>query len=362
MLEVIISRTNESSSQLPGSGGGVVNFFPQPIHIFRAEFADKLLCVMNTSARLRKLFYPQDLLLESSCDSGGLSLVKGDTTHDGGRDSEFPGHPAVNPVIKGGPAENWEVRVTLQGQILSSSRDGLYTETNIPVKDKIRKRITPEERPELPRRVRELREGARLTQGDIARLCDVKQPTVVRWEQGKDRPPGQALIVFGRLAGEPDKWWWFEQAGLKKEDVATTQPDAQYSLVPLLKDKVAAGHGRVVNENDIDGYITFPKEWLPHSKNVTALKVSGDSMSPIIEDGYVVLIDSSQRDPRRLIGQMVAAREGDAVTIKWLRKEGKFYQLVPQHTSVRHPVRVLTVDQDFGIVGRVVKWIGEPPK
>ena len=214
----------------------------------------------------------------------------------------------------------------------------------------------------MAKRIKELREALAVTQADLAQRCGVKQSTVARWEKGQDKPPGQALIMMGRLVGEPDKWWWFKEAGINNDDLESVHNQSRYALIPLMKDAVAAGVGQIVMESEIENYLTFPKEWLPHSSSLTALKVKGDSMSPIIESGYIVLVDTSQRDPRALIGDMVVAREGDAVTVKWLRKEDKFYQLVPQHTSVRHPVRILTEDQDFGIVGKVIQWIGQPPK
>jgi SOS-response transcriptional repressor LexA len=83
-------------------------------------------------------------------------------------------------------------------------------------------------------------------------------------------------------------------------------------------------------------------------------------MSPIIGDGYIVIIDTSRRDPKKLIERMVAAREGDGVTIKWLRSDNGTFLLVPQHVTPRHQVRVMRADGDFSIVGEVVKWIGQP--
>ena len=82
-------------------------------------------------------------------------------------------------------------------------------------------------------------------------------------------------------------------------------------------------------------------------------------MSPMLEEGYIALIDVAQKTAGKLIGRMVAAREEDGITIKWLRREGDLYLLVPQ--NARHPIRVIKPDGDFSIVGKVVKWIGEPP-
>jgi SOS-response transcriptional repressor LexA len=85
-------------------------------------------------------------------------------------------------------------------------------------------------------------------------------------------------------------------------------------------------------------------------------------MAPIVLDGYIVVIDTLQRAPERLAGRMVAAREGDGVTIKWLRKDGDTFFLEAQNISRRHQVRVLRSDGDFSIIGAVVKLIGDVPK
>ena len=84
-------------------------------------------------------------------------------------------------------------------------------------------------------------------------------------------------------------------------------------------------------------------------------------MAPVVGDGYIVIVDVSRRDPKKLVERMVAAREGDGVTIKWLRRDGDTYLLVPQHVTPRHQVRIMRQEGDFSIVGEVIKWIGQPP-
>jgi len=131
--------------------------------------------------------------------------------------------------------------------------------------------------------------------------------------------------------------------------------------IPLLRDAIAAGNPRGIDESEIVAQIPFLKRWLPRGAQLYAFKVAGDSMAPIICDGYLVIVDAAQRDPKSLVGQMVAAREGDGVTIKWLRKDKDTYLLVPQHVSPRIPVRVMREEDDWSIVGVVLKWIGYPP-
>jgi hypothetical protein len=81
-------------------------------------------------------------------------------------------------------------------------------------------------------------------------------------------------------------------------------------------------------------------------------------MSPVLESGYVAVIDTAVRDSKRLAGRMVAARDPDGVTVKWLREaEGKL-MLVAQHTSLRF--QPVFLRPGWAILGEVVLWIGSP--
>ena len=113
---------------------------------------------------------------------------------------------------------------------------------------------------------------------------------------------------------------------------------------------------------EVDYILHFPPHMLPRGgKLIAGCGVAGDSMSPLLEDGYIALVDVSLHEPNRLIGKMVAAREADGITLKWLRKQGDVYLLVPQNTSPRHSIQILSTEGEWSIVGEVVKWIGEPP-
>jgi len=189
----------------------------------------------------------------------------------------------------------------------------------------------------------------------------VDQTIVARWETGKYHPTTDAFIKIARyVPDEEEKPLWYEYAGLTREDIAwVRRSDDENVVVPQLTDAVSAGPGRVIEE-DIEKYLSLPAEWVPRGGKVRALRVIGDSMAPIIQRNFIVLIDAAQRDPKSLEDKMVVAREADELKIKWLRKEGKFYQLVPEHPTERNRVRILTADKDVAIIGRVIKWIGSP--
>jgi DNA-binding transcriptional regulator YiaG len=74
-------------------------------------------------------------------------------------------------------------------------------------------------RPEWATRTEKLRERLKLTQTEFARLLNVSAMAISRWERGINEPPAEAYIRIGKLAGNPDCWFFWERAGLSKSDV-----------------------------------------------------------------------------------------------------------------------------------------------
>lgn len=202
--------------------------------------------------------------------------------------------------------------------------------------------------------------GARVA--EIARRnAPFSQVTVVRWEKGEMRPRPSVLAALMTFAADADKDWWREQAGLPMQDQPRSTEDVK--RIPLYKGRIAAGIGREI-EGEIEDRLPLPRGWFPPGSHMIALRVEGDSMKDLILSGYYVLIDTSVREIRRLVDHMVAMRAPHGCTVKWLRKQETTpnYLLIPQHTSPEFPIMTITpeTEHEFEIIGRVLKWIGEP--
>jgi transcriptional regulator with XRE-family HTH domain len=74
-------------------------------------------------------------------------------------------------------------------------------------------------RPDWAIRTEKLRERLHLNQTELARLLGVSAMAISRWERGINEPPAAAYIRLGKLAGNPDCWFFWERAGLNKSDV-----------------------------------------------------------------------------------------------------------------------------------------------
>lgn len=234
------------------------------------------------------------------------------------------------------------------------------------VNEKTRSRVNLPDRTEIAAAVKAARKSLGLTQGALAAALGSSQDAVSRWERAIDSPPTKAHIVLAQLVPEEQRSFWLDLSGAS--NLVLVHPEHQGAAdhgirgITVLKDAAAAGTPRAIDEKEHDFNLALPSHLLPMGGKLYGLKIDGDSMEPSLRNGFIAIVDVAKRNPRELVDQMVAARDEEGgVTVKYLRKQGKLYLLVPENTSLRHPVRVIQPGDDVGIVGAVVKWIGEPP-
>ena len=246
-------------------------------------------------------------------------------------------------------------------------------------------------KPEWAKKIAALRARLKLSQVKLAARLSVSQVAVSRWEKGSREPGADICVALGRLAEGRERWYWWQRAGFSPEDyekgledLSRLSPRTEVRVevqpargalrqqgdrlkkqpdlvgIPLLKDAAAAGSPRLIEESQIEDTIFGWRRQCPHPEDMVAIKIDGDSMSPVLEQGYIAVVDTAAHDAQKLIGRMVAARDPEgAVTIKWLRRvEGKL-MLLPQHTSLRF--QPIFLNPEWGIVGEVVWWIGQVP-
>jgi transcriptional regulator with XRE-family HTH domain len=68
------------------------------------------------------------------------------------------------------------------------------------------------------RRIKALRKSLQMSQSDFAAMLNISAMTVSRWESGKAAPSPARYLELGRLAGNPRRWYFWNLAGIRKED------------------------------------------------------------------------------------------------------------------------------------------------
>jgi SOS-response transcriptional repressor LexA len=300
----------------------------------------------------------EHLPLDGCGDPRTGSQAPEDTPHKAGRYALLSGNLAeIRPAPELFP-ENDQLRATLRGQIGTSAVEQPYAESDKSVKGNITSTMKPGKEAPLARSVFDLRKSLGYTQQQLADALGIIQSRVANWESGKQKPPGPICARLSKLAPVENRAFWLKHAGL--DDVQTRiEEEVGIRWIPLLRDPAAAGTPRVIDESEIQEMLDFPRSLMPPGGSIVAIKVTGDSMHPILEEGYTAFIDIASRNPEHLVGRMILAREGDGVTIKWFRKQEQMYLLVPENSSA-HPIHVWESSDNRAIVGEVVCWIGHP--
>ncbi len=136
-----------------------------------------------------------------------------------------------------------------------------------------------------------------------------------------------------------------------------------YALVPLYDVRAAAGHGAVVEREQIIDWLAFRKDWLWRELHAAAtdlylIEVDGESMEPTLRPGDVILVDrrSAQLVPRD--GVYVMRMDGTLLVKRLQRLPGRQVRVTSDNPA--YQPFALSLEQpgdDLAIVGRVV-WTG----
>lgn len=120
--------------------------------------------------------------------------------------------------------------------------------------------------------------------------------------------------------------------------------------IPVVS-QISAGLPIYSEENLID-YIYFSKEKLNENKEEFGLKVSGDSMNKIFDEGDVVVIEKDSIVENGQLG--VVMINGYNGTVKRIRYNGDQIILIPESNNPNHYPQVYGKNDAVKIVGRVV--------
>jgi SOS-response transcriptional repressor LexA len=242
--------------------------------------------------------------------------------------------------------------------------------------------------PAWAKAIRDLRLHLKLSQAGLGASTGFSAMTVSRWERGAQEPPSQGYIGLGNLSRNANSWYFWERAGLRSEDVMRVLPTlhsplrdfeivipdsrskkltAKHELVvvPLLK--VTAGYLKTKGDNlpllsdaPIESMIAAPRSWCPHPMYTSCVRVRGNSMKPLIQDGFIVVVDSSEAEWAKLDGKIVIASHKDiGLTISRFHRYDHTEVLQPENNE--YEAVTLSAKHSWKIVAKVLWWVGRAP-
>ena len=165
--------------------------------------------------------------------------------------------------------------------------------------------------------LRELRKQANLTQADLAKMLGITQNNYSYWETGKVRIDNDSLNKLAKILNTSVDYI------LKRTNNRATV----FKLRVL--GKIPAGIPFEAIE-DIEGYIDINPKFADQSEYF-ALRVKGDSMSPRILDGDVVVV--KKQDDADTGDVCVVMVNGYDATLKTIKKEESGIFLIPTNQA-----------------------------
>jgi transcriptional regulator with XRE-family HTH domain len=245
--------------------------------------------------------------------------------------------------------------------------------------------------PGWAQKIEEFRHHMNLSQSEFARRLGSSPMAVSRWERGIQKVPANIYIRLGILAGDPLCWYFWGLTGLRTEDVMRVLPEARQRLnenriakvvvvhadsqdnslaketdfvaVPFLPVRAGtpgnAGNQRIdLEQVQPESMWAAPKDWCPNPSSTVCFRVKGNSMSPLILDGYIIAVDTSEIDREHLLGKIVVAyNEKKGLVVSRLTRFDHTDALI----SDQREYGSISLGLEFGwrIFGKVLWWTGQ---
>ena len=139
-----------------------------------------------------------------------------------------------------------------------------------------------------------------------------------------------------------------------------TVPNFPIDLVPVYNVEASAGYGAVIDSESIVDQLSFPPGYLrqitsANPRDLAIIGVKGDSMSPTLADGDVVMIDVTKRD-LSFDGLFVLRDGGASLLVKRVGRGSRRGTVTLISDNRTYPPTERLAD-DIEVVGKVV-WKG----
>lgn len=203
---------------------------------------------------------------------------------------------------------------------------------------------------ELGNYLKTIRESLEYSTHDVNKLCDISQSYISLMENGKRKPSPTILKKLASIYNL-DYIDLYEKAGyidlVKSENLKNFISDNKQAF-PLLG-TVKAGYDYLASENII-GYVSIDKK-IPDIENYFALKVTGDSMQPVLyEDDIIIVHRQSDVESGNIAIILVNNEEA---TVKKVIKHDDYIELIAFNSY--YPPRKLDKKSNFKIIGKVTE-------
>lgn len=137
---------------------------------------------------------------------------------------------------------------------------------------------------------------------EMVRVFGIHQESVRKWLANASKPTHDKIMELADYAGVSAEWLLTGRGSMKpnaSEDTPVRDQRASYVTIPFHTARAGAGSGAFNDDHtEIPGGLKFRAESLKRRRlepaNMLTVFVHGDSMEPTMDDGDLVMLDSSR--------------------------------------------------------------------
>lgn len=170
--------------------------------------------------------------------------------------------------------------------------------------------------------LKNIRKAHGITAEELAKKVNVAKGTVSYWENGVCQPSSETLDKICSLFNISP----LDLYSPPLKEIKEVGDTVELSKIPVFA-SIAAGIPIEANEDIID-YIDVPTNWLRRN-NYFAIKVKGNSMSPTVKDGDIVVVKQQETAETGKI--CVVLINGYEATLKEIKKDPNGLWILPKN-------------------------------
>lgn len=181
---------------------------------------------------------------------------------------------------------------------------------------------------------------------ELSEKTGIAKSSLSEYINGKYEAKQDGVYLLAKALNVNEAWLMGLDVSMDK-DIDKVEMNNKQAF-PLLG-TVKAGYDYLASENII-GYVNLDRN-VPNPEEYFALKITGDSMQPILYNDDIIIVHSQNDIESGQIG--IVLIDGDEATVKRIVKHGDYIELISFNSY--YPPKKIDKNVEFKIIGKVVE-------
>ncbi len=192
-----------------------------------------------------------------------------------------------------------------------------------------------------------------MSQRELAERAGLSTVAVHKLVSGKAES-SRKLVEIAEVLGCSSEW-------LQKGFMTPVAPDTSYAQIPVLDVELPAGSGAHIDMERVTDWVPISRDWIQEKQfskdRLVVVTVTGDSMTPRLQDGDTLLVNTADQKPAS--GNIYAIAVDNELRVKRLMKrmDGAWVISSDNKSNPAYQDEIISSHnfEQLRIIGRAVK-------